>query len=219
MIAFLKNIFRKQDKFNDNGLIISVAFTVAGREYLQADSIYNLPYQRGMGAVKIYEEMKMKCDYDYLKAYATAVNNILSGNQIKLPEIVQLKRLNDHLNERLNIAVDPDLVYKLASVVYFDRTESPFEYDAEYARKKIAFWKKHMTAEDFFLQKPLQELIPYLRSPEITTQTYLEAMETVNKIHWDEVLQLLSPKQKEHYSDNNGSSAGATLQKSNSFTG
>lgn len=219
MITFLKNIFKKSSRFNSDGLIISVAFTVGGREYLQADSIYNLPYQRGMGAVKIYEEMKMKCDYEYLKAYATAVNNLLTGNQIKLPEIVQLKRLNDHLNERLNIAVDPDLVYKLASVVYFDRTESPFEYDAEYAKKKIAFWKKHMSVEDFFLQRPLQMLIPYLKSPEITTRTYLEAIQEVNKIHWDEVLQLLSPTQKEHYSDNKESFAGETRQKFSSFTG
>ena len=216
---FLSSIFSRPKQVNAEGLIISHAFTIAGREFMEVDSIYNLPYQRGMGAVKIYEEMKMKCDYEYLKAHATAIDNLFKKDYgFKLAEIMQVKKLNDQLLERLNISIDTDLVYKLASVVYFDKTESPITYDAEYAKKKIAFWKKHKSAEDFFLQVPLQKLIPFLKSPDINFQTYSEAMGILNKVHWEEVLLLLSPKQKEHYSDKAGLSVGGTYPASTTLT-
>jgi hypothetical protein len=220
-LNFLSSIFRKKrDSFNKEGLIVSHAFTIAGREYMEVDSIYNLPYQRGMAAVKVYEEMKMKCDYDYLKAHCQAIQNIFTNSaKLGFNEWAQIKKLNDQLLERLDIAIDTDLVYKLAAVVYFDKTESPIEFDAEYAKKKIAFWKKHKSTEAFFLQQPLQKLIPFLRSPEINFETYSQAMETLNKIHWEEVLLLLSPQQKEHYSDKNGISAEETLRSSANFTG
>lgn len=218
-MKFLRSIFSRKTAFNHEGLIITSAFTIAGREYMEVDSIYNLPYQRGMAAVKVYEEMKMKCDYEYLKAHAQAIDNLFKKDTgFRTTEILNVKKLNDQLLERLNIAVDTDLVYKLASVVYFDKTESPFAFDAEYAKKKIVFWKKHKSAEDFFLQQPLQKLIPFLRSPEINLQTYSEAMEALNKVHWEEVSLLLSPKQREHYSVNRSLSAEEMLHSSAPLT-
>ena len=204
MSLFSKIFKRKKDVFNKDGAILSHAFTIGGREYLEFDTIYNLPLQRGNAAVLVYEEMRMKCTYEDLKGFVMAVNNILSGNQIKLQEITQLKKLNDNLTERINLAFDPDLVYKLASVVYFDKNESPYEYDAAYAKKKIDFWKKHKSVSDFFLQEPIQKLIPFLKLPEADLQKYLEVVENLKKIHWEEVLMLLSPEQKQHLSDNRG---------------
>ncbi|HMX02956.1 MAG TPA: hypothetical protein PJ995_21645 [Cyclobacteriaceae bacterium] len=212
-------MFRSRSSFNKEGLIVSVAFVSGGREYFSLDTIYNLPYQRGLAAVRVYEEMKMKCDYDFLKAHCEAVNNIFTeSKKLGFEEMTKIKRLNDYLIERLNIAVDPDMMYKLAAVVFFDKTESPFIYDSEYAKKKIAHWKKHDDVNDFFLQQPLQKLIPFLRSPEINLQTYSEVMEKLNRIHWEEVLHLLSLKQKQQYSDMPGSFAGAMPLRSEVLT-
>jgi hypothetical protein len=54
------------------------------------------------------------------------------------------------LAQRLKLPKDTELLYKLASVVYFDKEESPEVYDFEYAKKKIAFWKESASLVIFF---------------------------------------------------------------------
>jgi hypothetical protein len=68
---------------------------------------------------------------------------------------------------------DADLVYKLASVVFFDKSESPTHYEHGYNQKKIEHWKKNASMYDFFLQMPLQELVPFLKQSGEDTQVYL----------------------------------------------
>jgi hypothetical protein len=75
-------------------------------------------------------------------------------------------------------------VYNLASVVFFDSTESPYHYDHEYNKKKIAAWKKHSTENlDFFLQKPLADYIPFFREQEKNLQIYLEVLNQLSQEH------------------------------------
>lgn len=197
----LLNFLKRKNSFNEQSLIVKDAFTCGGINYMEVDSVFKLPYQRGKAAVMIYEEMRMKCDYEYLKAYTTAINNIfVGGNKIGFAEISNIKKLNDQLMERLFKIVDIDIIYKLASVVFFDKNESPFEYDWEYAKKKIDHWKKYASARDFFLQEPLIRLIPFLKSAEENIEVYTTVTAQINKIDWDEVFSLLDPSQREGFS-------------------
>lgn len=212
---FLKKLFSsKKSLFNKEGMIVKTAFTIGGIEYLEVDNILGLPYDRGMQAVHVYEEVRMKCDYDFLKAHCTAINNIFEGKKIGFEEITKMKKLNDQLLERLNKIIDTDLVYKLAAVVFFDRNESPYEYDEQYARKKIAHWKKHADAHSFFLQEPLQRLIPFLKQPEVDFRSYSEMIDKINRIHWAPVFDLLTTEQKKLFAVKNDSYAVETPQES-----
>lgn len=207
-----KTLFHKKpDSFNREGLIIKTAFIVGGREYLEIDNVYNLPTHRGQQAAHVYEELKMKCDVEFLKAHVTACDNLFKGKKIALEEINKLKQLNDQLKERLYHIIDTDLVYKLASVVFFDKTESPFKYDPLYARKKIEFWKKHSTVDAFFLQEPLVRLAPFLKLQEVNFQTYSDTIRKFNQVQWDVVFQILSEKQRKDFSEVRDFYAGATL--------
>lgn len=203
-IRRIKNYFIRitssKTYFNREKLIVKLAFELNGVKYYEVDTVFNLPYERARAAVSIYEEVRMKCDYEFLKAYVTAVENIFKKKSIGFDEMAQLKQYNNFLKERLYQIVDYDLVYKLASVVYFDDTESALEYDWEYNRKKILRWKKEKSVNDFFLSAPVQKLIPSLQSPETGFQTYLEVVREIGKFQWENLFTNLSTEQKKTFS-------------------
>lgn len=163
--------------------VINEAFVFNGTPYYCFDSVFNLPYQRGLAAVMVYEEMRMKCDLELLKAFTDANDKILSGNKLALPQFYELKKMNDIVKERLTWVIDTDLVYKLASVVFFDSAESPYHYDSKYAFEKVQQWKKSEDINTFFLREPIQSLIPFLKGVEVNFQEYSEAQNELTKKH------------------------------------
>jgi hypothetical protein len=215
MISFLKKAFKKKTAFMKDGFAVQYAFTCGGIDYYEVETIYKLPYTRGVAAKNIYEEVKMKCDYDYLKAHVTAIDNIFTNSKkLGFAEISNIKKLNDQLSERLFHIIDTDLIYKLASVAFFDKQESVTDYDLTHARKKIAHWKKHASVQDFFLQEPMQRLIPFLKQPDVNFQTYSDLIKTINQIHWEAVFSLLSVEERKTFSEAKDFFVAATLPES-----
>ncbi len=178
--------------FPEQKHIINYAFSVLHKDYYKFDDVFQLPYERGLMALAIYEETRMKCTREYLEEHTKAIEAILKENPI---DIYKINELNEQMKQRLDMVIDVDLLYKLASVVFFDKNENPCTYEAEYNAKKIEFWKKNKGVADFFLQKPLQELIPFLQSPEIDLQRYSELNRKLNNLH-SERLQLLGSKKQ-----------------------
>jgi len=185
-------ISRKDPKnvFPGSKHIIKHAFTIAGIDYYQFDDVFNLPYERGLMALVIYEEARMNCNREYLEKHVEVSRELLRSRSI---DIYKLNQLNEQMSERLNISFDTSLLYKLASIVFFDKNENPSLYEPEYCEKKIALWKEHRNVTDFFLQKPLQELIPFLQNVEFDLEKYSELIQELNKIH-SERFQLLQFK-------------------------
>jgi hypothetical protein len=163
--------------------IIKYAFTSGGIRYYQFDDAFNIPWQRGIEATHVYEELQMRCDRDYLLEHTKLVDAILTGNRITMVEWQRLKAANDQMRQRLDWVVLPDLAYKLASVVYFDASENPDTYEMGYARKKIALWKANEDVDAFFLRQPLRELMPFLSGFEGSFKVYSALVEKVNKHH------------------------------------
>jgi hypothetical protein len=203
--------FRKSPKniFPEQKHVIEYAFTVGGKAYYKFKDHLNIPYERALSAVVYYREVDMNIDYDFLKQHLEAINSILTATTI---DIFKIKALNDQLLTRLQLPKDPELMYKLASVVFFDKDESPEVYDWQYGKAKIEFWKKHASLTDFFLQMPLQELIPYLKFAGENLQTYSRIVADVNKIHSDKLSAMSLAKRKTNSNDKNGSSQVATPQ-------
>lgn len=165
--------------------MIEYAFTVKGVKYYQFNDVFQIPYERGLMALAVYEEVRMKCTREYLLKHVEACRKILHDNKI---DIYKLNALNEQMSDRLNLAFDTDLLYKLASVVFFDKKENPAVYEPDYCKKKIEFWRENKDVNAFFLQKPLVELIPFLRDVDFDLQKYSETVKKVNKMH-SEILQ------------------------------
>lgn len=171
---------------------IEYAFTCGGTKYYRFADITNLPYERGLMAMNVYNEVEMRCNRKFLIYYADTIDKLLHEQKI---DIFKIEKCNSILKQRLQMPTDVDLLYKLASVCFFDKTENPCVYEPEYAEKKIAKWRKDKGVRDFFMQKPLLELMPFLASVDTDLDTYSALCDELNKIH-TEALRLASSGKK-----------------------
>jgi hypothetical protein len=185
-----------KDFFPDAKHIISYAFTIGERHYFRFDDPLNTPYDRALKTLVYYKELDMNCDRAFITAHTQAFDNALKQSSINIDTLVELKQLNDQLKARLELPKEPELMYKLASVVFFDQTENPYVYEFKYGTNKIKAWKKETSLEDFFLQKPLVELIPYLQFAGENLKQFSEMTEKINEQHLDKILPMLSDIQK-----------------------
>lgn len=168
-------------KQGDTKYKIVEAFILDGVRYFQYEDAFEAATGRQLGAIAIYEEMNMRCSREYLEMHVKAMEKILSNPQ-KI-NVGLIARLNQFLKERLELIVLPDYVYKLASVMFFDETESPYTYNFDYNEKKIAKWKAAGGTLDFFSQTPLGKLIPSMRTLGKDLSTYSQVANQIDRIH------------------------------------
>lgn len=147
-------------------------------------------FERALSALVFYEELRMRTTREYLEAHCQAMENIMSDpKKINIP---QLAILNKNLQDRLKMIIEPEIVYKLASVMYFDKTENPYRYDMDYGREKIDRWKRETRLKDFFLSTPIKDLIPGISSFEQNLESYSEVVATLNDKMWETISSNLS---------------------------
>ncbi|WP_346236745.1 hypothetical protein ABDK00_014075 [Niabella insulamsoli] len=142
--------------------IIDYAFTIKDRHYFQFNDPLNMPYDRAMKALVYYKEVDMNISREVLAQHTTAFDSVFQKAQMNIDDLIELKRLNNLLKERIELPKEPDLMYKLAAVVFFDQFENPDTYEFKYGENKIRHWKKESDLKSFFLSMPLRTLIPYL---------------------------------------------------------
>ena len=181
---------------------IEYAFTSGGRKYYCFEDINNLPYQRGRAALSAFNEVEMRCSRDFLLRYTKAMDEVLHAQSI---DIFKINELNGMLKDRLSLTADLELCYKLASIVYFDSTEKPEVFEPEYAAKKIERWKKDQGVADFFMQKPLKELIPFLTNAVGDLDTFFLLNQELNQLHSDLTRLIGSTNNKTHTTNGNKS--------------
>jgi hypothetical protein len=182
-LSRIRRIFKHKLKpyLVDNKYKVIPAFSIGGTDYWCFDSTTEVPTGRFFAAMGVYAEMEMNADKEYLTSHCKAMEKILSNpKSIRLDYIMQM---NINLKERLDLMPFPDYIYKLASVIFFDNTESMYTYDWDYNKLKIEKWKAAGGSLDFFSQTPLAELVPSLRLPEKDTQTYLTVSQLVSETH------------------------------------
>ncbi len=172
---------------------IEYGFSVGGIDYFKFSDFNNMPPMRSMKTLVYYSEMEMKCDIEFLKWHVEAVDNILLQDKIN---IFDLKKLNDQIKQRLLIAVDFEHLYKIASVIYFDKDENYEDYDFGYNARKINNWKKH-DGIAFFLREPLLTLFPFLKDTEQNLKTYGTVVQKLNVNHLENILSLLPTRLKD----------------------
>lgn len=206
---YIRNILGQQPKFlTKPEFKIIHAFTIAGTRYYRAEDHFNNPYKRALTAVAFYNEYRSRVSREYLTEHVTANTKTISdlrksfqvsNAKIDLNKIfsliVDIEKANIFLKERLDFIIEPDLLYKLASVIFFDESESPYDYDMAYNQQKINLWKKEMGTKDFFLQMPIIELVPYLKDSNIDFQSYSQTMEKIKSTHLEFLTLLKSRKE------------------------
>lgn len=182
--------------FPDAKHIITYGFSIGERHYFRFDDPLSMGYDRALKCLVYYKEIDMNIDREFIKAHTQAIDNIFVKGKLTIDDLMDVRLLNNQLKQRLELPKEPDLMYKLASVVFFDQHENPNIYEFKYGEKKIAFWKKSTSLPDFFLTRPIMELIPYLKYAEENLQQFSEMTQRATKEHLDNLLPLLSNEQK-----------------------
>jgi hypothetical protein len=190
-----RKIFRKRfrSRLLDNKYKIIEGFQLGGTTYYMFDQAAEVPTGRMLAALAVYAELEMKVDKEYLELHTRAMEKLLSDP--KKINVMYIAQLNLNLKERLALMPLPDFVYKLASVIFFDETESPYSYSFEYNKKKIDEWKKSGDTLDFFLSRLSKELIPSLRPVTGSSRTFFQVAEQVAGIHLTDLTKILSANQ------------------------
>lgn len=183
------NKLLKRSRFPKTEHEVKYAFTCGGIDYYQFADFNNTPALRGLKTMVFYSEMQMKCTIDYLQLHVDAVDELLLNNK-KGINVFDIKKLNDQLKQRLDIAIDMEIAYKMASVVFFPANELVDDYDFGFNARKVNHWKKH-GGNNFFLQQPLQELMPILKSMNENLASYTTVQEKLNQVHLESLLQVL----------------------------
>lgn len=179
-----------RDIFNGR-FIKKEAFKVGGIQYYQFNEIFNLPFERGIMALATYTELEMCVSSTYLSEHIKAMDRALNPPDGKI-SIYHINTLNEMLKERTNLIPDTEMLYKFASIVFFDENEQPYNYEYEYNQKKIAHWKKYPEALGFFLQQPIMTLIPFSNISHKTLLEALKVSDLVNQAHLERMQQLSS---------------------------
>lgn len=187
---------KAKDFFPDAKHIIMYAFTIGDRHYFRFDDPLNTPYDRALKCLVYWKELDMNCDRAFIQAHTEAFDNIFSKQRMTTKDLVTLVDLNNQLKQRLDMPKEPELMYKLASIVFFDQHENPNIYEFKYGIAKIKFWKNKTTLADFFLQMPIMELIPYLKYAGENLEQFSQMTEKVTHQHLDKLLPLLSDVQR-----------------------
>jgi hypothetical protein len=186
----LANIFRwkprLKTKLVDGKFQIEEAFEYGGKKYYHFPDQFQVPSDRMMMALAYYEELAMRIDRSYIEAHTKAMDNLLDSilkGDTKKQSLQGIVQLNMNLKERLELIPLPDYIYRMASVIFFDESESIYTYDYDYNKKKIERWKRSQDMLAFFLRTPLVELIPSLKSVIESSRTYSPVLEKIEKIH------------------------------------
>lgn len=182
-----------KSKLLDGRYSITEAFQLGGTTYYMFDQTAEVPTGRMLAALAVYTEMEMKCDKEYLELHTRAMERLLSDPR-KI-NVMYIAQLNLNLKERLELMPLPEFVYKLASVIFFDETESPYSYSFDYNKKKIEDWKKSGDTLDFFLSRLSSELIPSLKPATGNTKMFFQVAEQIAGIHLTDLTKILSANQ------------------------
>jgi hypothetical protein len=195
LLRGFRSIFRKPFRsfLLEQKYRVIPAFELHGKRYFMFADQTEVPTGRQFAALMVYNEMEMRCDRSYLELHCKAMDKLL-GDPKKI-HIGYISQLNANLKDRLELMVVPDFIYKLASVVFFDQSESPYQYDSKYNEDKIAGWKKDSATLDFFLRTPLTRLVPFLKAQEGVSPIYSVIAEQVEEIHHKLLTDILSERE------------------------
>lgn len=190
---------------------IKPVFEVGGRTFYAFADVNNMPSGRALAAIPIYVELRTNADHEYLGVFVAGMEAVL--NDTKSISIEKLINLKNQIKDRQSWAYTPDLVFKYASVVYFDDQENPETYDEVYNAEKIEFWKENPGPHDFFLAEPISSLVPALRTVSGSIPIYSEVILKAQAAQLQYLSELISSKGNLTDAEKNLSSAAMTRSK------
>lgn len=179
----------------EEGHVVVPAFEDRGVQYYEIKDLFNTFSNRAMMALQVYEEWEMRLQREDLNDFVLAFEKLLTSQ--KEINILNLVKVVNMLKERMNFPIPTkELYYRMASVRYFDENESPYTYDPEYNKTKVARWQEATsTVDPFFISQRLVDMMPLPKLSKEDLPTYLEIIKKISDHHSQTLQSLVSPPQ------------------------
>jgi hypothetical protein len=156
----------------DNGEYIQYKFTCNGKHYYQYVHDHVMARLRYSFLSKFNNEtFELKINSDTLNSFMDKIIELCNSNKS-----VEAGRLAYEVKERSEWLIEPEALYKLASVFYFDLNEKWDEYDEDYNAKKIDDFKKKDLIQ-YFLKELSNVQEDFLESSKLDLATYIQNLQ------------------------------------------
>lgn len=147
---------------------VKLAFVHKGVEYYQMVGSPDMYISRYLAMLDIMDAMSYRIDDDYLNRLIELMKFYLNKGDLS-----ETLRCVHNLEDRKRQLLNPELIYSLASVWFFDKNENVYEYNHEYAALKINRWRGDAELMQNFYMTPLGELMPLNNTLKENMQRYL----------------------------------------------
>lgn len=155
---------------------IEFAFTSGGINYFRFSAEVNIPFQRAMAARDILTEELWQVNPAVLQSWNEALIQLVMNQRTPADKkLYEIGIMANRLKEQLTMSFSLTRTIKLASVLYFDESENPLDYQYPYNQNKMKHWMTHNDVPGFFLNLPDSEFIPSLNELSKNFPTFLEA--------------------------------------------
>lgn len=170
---------------------VKLAFIHDSVEYFMFVNEQNMPAERAFAAMDVYEELNQRITREYLESYFEAILQATNKG-----DLVKVANLTTFAKQRLDHITNVEILYKLASVLYFTKEENCYRYDYEYNEKKIKGWKQSKDIDGFFLKTPISGFLPSFDGSDLNTQIYTLFQNKEMLKNMDHLLSILSESGK-----------------------
>ncbi|HAI75758.1 MAG TPA: hypothetical protein DCM08_05875 [Microscillaceae bacterium] len=150
---------------------IKKAFVIGDKTFYQFEHALDMPVARWHFAGLYKEEADRGLSRVELDQALAQMKNLLNAG-----DLVSAGAIVNELQYRNKYLYDLELMYKLASVVFFELDEELTEYDSSYNAHKINLFKT-LPMDGFFFDLPMKHLMPFQLNSGGDTQNILRVMQ------------------------------------------
>lgn len=175
-------LYKKSFRLKD-GHTTEYFFTSGGIDYFAFTNDFKIPIERAHAAQEVYDSMEWRVDRTYLEGLIASIR--IKCNKGDLVGVVSDVSM---LEERMKNIHNITMLYKLASIYYFDANENCYEYDHEYNERKIKNWIENKTFDSFFLSAHMKDLLPSFKAYEDSFLNYFKGENIELKSHLNTLL-------------------------------
>lgn len=156
IITFLYRFTRERitlDKVNQKVIEPVPGLILKGRQYYRFKNVADMPQNRFVHYLDFRQESDMNISRDVILKY---VEELKTANNSQ--DASRIGSLLFMLEDSLANCTPLEMLYNLASLVYFTKQEDLSCYDYDYNQDKIALFKAH-TNKDFFFRTLLEQTL------------------------------------------------------------
>jgi hypothetical protein len=170
ILGYTISISKKTDWFIKPEHEVQLSFTHNGIEYYSFVNQLNLYAKRYFAALDAIAVMDAGIDKKFINIFFKTAQEYINKQQW-----AQLMGLINNLYQRSTYVTNDELFLTICAVIFFDKSENPYDFNTEYAEIKKARWRKDSEVLGKLWERVPPSFLPSLDTSKMSIQNYLTA--------------------------------------------